>query len=1002
MQLKKLEAYGFKSFADRTEVDFDKGITAIVGPNGSGKSNISDAIKWVLGEQNVRNIRGVKAEDIIFAGSAVRKKMGAAEVSLYFDNDGTLPIDFKEVVVTRRLFRTGESEFFINKARCRLKDITNLFADTGIGHDSMGIISQNRMDEILNARPEEKRLFFEEAAGISKYRIRKKDAMRKLDETEENLQRVHDILSEIDNQLEPLRLNAEKAKQYQELQKELSSLRLTELYQKYCALEKQQRSFARHIQEKTDQEIAAKTAMQLTEGRQQQLESDILALEKRLESAAAERNAAHERIEKADSQIKVLEERRRQCKANRQRQQQLIKDFAANAQEAEASIAVLAKTEAQAKAKAEAAELELASARQQAKSLRGQINAVKKQRQAIQLQLQQLEHNMQSAASRLQVLEKLQSSYEGFGKSVKAILSGSYPWRQGICGAAAELIEVPSKLVTAIEIALGGNLQNIVTEDTRVAQQAIELLKRERLGRATFLPLSSIVVRQKREELPASAKGVLGWADELVQTEEKYRKVAAFLLGRTLVVDNLSNALALNKSMEQRLRIVTLEGELLTPGGALSGGSQQHKESSFLNRREDIAKLSANVRLLAEEKARLQSNEKRAADEFYKLDADAESLSEAANQLETKRAVLSQQVLHTKEQMLLRQRELARVQESAKQQTANLEALEKELSESILTLGELLEISQREQQGFVKLDAQYKAIHKERMDCLTKQKNLAHEAKEAAGKWQEIQNSVHKLELEASKLEYDLEQAQQEMLEKHGVVPERAAEIVPELDAGLLKKNLRKLDGEIAALGIINPNAPQEYAELQKRHDFLSGNVDDLEKARVDLLALIGEMENSMTKQFKAAFAQINIFFGEIFVKLFGGGEAKVQLADTGNVLESGVHIMVMVPGKKQQNLSVLSGGERALTVVALLFSFLKYRPAPFSVLDEIDAPLDEANIGRFGKFVKEYAENTQFIIVTHRKGTMEAADTMYGVTVEDAGVSKVLSVKLQDFEEDQ
>lgn len=1000
MQLKKLEAYGFKSFADKIEVEFDKGITAIVGPNGSGKSNISDAVKWVLGEQNVRNLRGVKAEDIIFTGSETRRQMGVAEVSLYFDNDGSLPVDFNEVVVTRRLFRTGESEFYINKSRCRLKDITNLFADSGIGHDSMGIISQNKMDEILNARPEEKRLFFEEAAGITKYRNRKKEAMRKLDDTEGNLQRVYDILGEIENQLEPLRISAEKAARHQELQGELKSFQLAELYHRLRELQGRRQKFDSAIQEKKDQEIAANTAVQLIEGRTAKLDAEILALEKQLEALAAKRNEIHGRIEAADSEIKVLEERRRQGKANRQRHQQLLKELAATAEEARQNVELLEKSEAHAKEKKLAAENAVTANRQQAKELREQLMSMKGRRDELTRRQQAAERNIHTNGSRMQVLERLQNSYEGFGRAVKAVLKSQQPWRGGVCGAVAELLQVPGKYVTAIEVALGGSQQNIVTQDTDTAKAAIEMLKRDRLGRATFLPLSSITVRQNRESVPADARGVLGWANELTGTEPKYGKVADFLLGRTLVMDTLDNAIVLNRQMGQRLRIVTLEGELLSPGGALAGGSQQNRESSFLNRREEIRQLQEALSGFEKEKQALTEELQQMSEQYAALDREADELAAATNKLEMDKAVLEQQAIRAREQILLRQRELKRCEDSSRQQNDELEALEKELSASMEAIGDLMETSQLENRRFAAADEEHKAVYQQRMSRLSDKKNNDKEVREAHSRLTDIQNQLHQIELNASKVDYDIEQCQQEMLSRYGLVPERAAEEAPDLEPAELKKKLRALENELHALGAVNPNAPQEYADLQQRHGFLSGNAEDLEKAKADLMQLIGEMETTMTRQFREAFVKINEFFGEIFVQLFGGGQASITLTDKENVLESGVNIMVTVPGKKTQNLSVLSGGERALTVVALLFSFLKYRPAPFSVLDEIDAPLDEANIGRFGTFLKEYAQNTQFIIVTHRKGTMEAADTMYGVTIEDAGVSKVLSVKLQDYEE--
>ncbi len=1002
LQLKKLEAYGFKSFADKIEVDFDRGITAIVGPNGSGKSNISDAIKWVLGEQNIRNIRGVKAEDIIFAGSESRRPMGVAEVSLYFDNsDSTLPVDFREVVVTRRLFRTGESEFYINKSRCRLKDIVNLFADSGIGHDSMGIISQNKMDEILNARPEEKRLFFEEAAGISKYRSRKREAMRKLEDTEGNLQRVHDILGEIENQLEPLAESAAKAKRYQELQEEQAALQLTGLYQHYQHLQTRRSVFDQQLQEKRDQELAANTARQLIESRSSQLDGELLTLEKNLEQLAKKRQEIHSSIEEADSRIKVLEERRRQAKANKQRHQQQIRHQQSAMAEAGESVAGLEQAEKSAQAKKQTVEQEIADQRQRAKALRQSLAEVRQQVQGLNQQNQQIQGAVQSVASRVQVLERLQNSYEGFGRAVKAVLKTQQSWRSGICGAVAELLDVPGKYVLAIETALGGSLQNIVTKDTDTAKAAIAMLKADKLGRATFLPLSSIVVRQNREQLPAQAQGIIGWAHQVVQVDNNYSKVAEFLLGRTLVVDTLENALTINKNMGQRLRIVTLEGELLTPGGALTGGSQHHKESSFLNRREEISQLRKD---LAEKRNKGEELTKKLAqlqNQYEQLDEEAEELSHHTSQLEMNKTVLEQQALRAREQILLRQREIQRCQTAIDNQVEELSAMEQELSDSMQEIGDLMEACQHQQKVYAKADEEHRKVYQIRLSRMAEKKNNDKEIKEAGSRLQAIQNQLHQIELDASKIDYDLEQCQAKMLSGYGLVPERVAEKARKLEPGELKKSLAHMDRELKKLGPVNPNAPQEYEELQKRHGFLAGNAEDLEKAKEDLLQLIEQMEQVMTKQFGDAFVKINEYFGEIFVKLFGGGQAGIQLTDKENLLEAGVNILVTVPGKKMQNLSVLSGGERALTVVALLFSFLKYRPAPFSVLDEIDAPLDEANIGRFGKFIREYAEKTQFLMVTHRKGTMEVADTMYGVTIEDAGVSKILSVKLEDYQQE-
>lgn len=1181
MQLKRLEAYGFKSFADKIEVDFDKGITAIVGPNGSGKSNISDAIKWVLGEQNVRNIRGTKAEDVIFNGSSSRRAMGVAEVSLIFDNDGTLPVDFREVIITRRLFRNGDSEFYINRSRCRLKDITNLFADTGIGHDSMGIISQNKIDDILNARPEERRLFFEEAAGITKYRNRKRESMRKLEDTEANLLRVQDIIGEIENRLEPLKLSAEKTEKYNELQAEAKKFNLAGIYLDYLALTKKAEKHRLAIEAKKDQEVAAKTALQLSENRKEQFNKVILELEKEQETVSRRKNDIHSQIESAESEIKVLEERRRQGKASRQLLSQQMNELGSAVKEAQADIEAAGQSGAESRRALTEVTAEIEQSREKARKMRedlqnkrearqaaeqayqantaelnrktsellvlerdmandGQLRADQKEQldkldQDISARKQELtelaaglaeregqqrdclakiealekrlddanqslagvvqakadqDSSLQKMTSRLQIMEKLQQSYEGFGKAVKQVLNSNAPWRSGICGTVAELLEVPQKYVVAVETALGGSLQNVVSQDTETAKAAIQFLKRDKLGRVTFLPLSSITPRKNTEQLPPKAPGVIGWGSEIVSTEALYRNVVEFLLGRTLIVDTLDNAISLNRQMGQRLRIVTLEGELLSPGGAMTGGSHQQRESSFLNRQGEIqqlkeslvtgqaradelnqqqealgqdiaagsgqldelraelhnlelqvqeyqincAALTENIEKDQENQRALQASLNSAqtnfaaienkvealradiqqqeaanrnlgdrlqelSDEYDGLDQEADELSEYTNQLEHKKTIHEQNLLRIKEKELLRQRELSRNQETISQNEQEIRRLDEELESSQSQIGVLITKTQKLQNEFAEAKKEHDAVYDQRMQKLVESQKNEKETKEAQYRLNGIQEELHKLELDASHTEYDLEQLTANMLSEHGVVPERAAELVPAMEPPALKRELKRLERELEALGPVNPNAPEEYREQLERHEFLSGNANDLVAAKADLLKIIGEMDATMTKQFKEAFHSINLFFGDIFVRLFGGGEAKIVLSDKENVLESGVDIVVQIPDKKRQNLAVLSGGERALTVVALLFSFLQYRPAPFSLLDEIDAPLDEANIGRFGSFLEEYADNTQFIVVTHRKGTMESADSMYGVTVEDAGVSKILSVKLKEAE---
>lgn len=1181
LQLKRLETYGFKSFADKIEIDFDKGITAIVGPNGSGKSNITDAIRWVLGEQNVRNLRGTKAEDIIFTGSAARRALGVAEVSLVFDNDGTLPVDFKEVVITRRLFRSGESEFYINKGRCRLKDIYNLFADTGLGHDGMSIIGQNKIDEILNSKPEERRLFFEETAGITKYRNRKRESVRKLEDTEKNLVRVTDILQEIDNQLEPLAASAAKTREYNELQEDYKNCRLTEIHHKYTKLSETAAKQAGELQDSQDQVTAAETSVRLTELRKEELGKEILDLDHSLQELAEKNNALRDKIEGASSEIQVLEERGRQSKAAKERilaqraalekeadtARQELGQLAADkeqravelsgaeenlAKQKEASAALAQKLREQRElcsgldsqrealtkklmekqnelllierdienstADRESRETEAQTAATGLAALEAELQeqttaleqAAQEQagqeadREAGRTQLQQAEteaariqeervknrQELHAADSKLQFLRNMQQSYEGFGRAAKAVLKSQTAWAGGVCGAVAELLQVPQQYITAIETALGSSQQNVVTEDTNTAKAAIAFLKKERLGRVTFLPLQSIVVRTASNGPERQDTGVIGYANEIVGTDAKYKKIADFLLSRTLVVDTLDHALALAKKHGYRLRIVTLEGELLNPGGSLSGGSQQHREASFLNRGGEISALEqktaelsaaekrleqeqmtaatarqaaadqltkveqmlqalavrsaelrvARERLQAEksekavqldqlqklaaefqqsfakaqeqrvaaarqvceletEQAALQAKVDEAREVFADLDQDADDLGKYINDCEVNRTVLEQELLRSQERALLKQRELEKAQEGAARTVEEEKALENGREESQQRL-QSLRAENEEWQGLYDAgQKEHKDVYAKRMAKLVESQNNDQAARDAARKLSSLQNRLHQLELAASQVKFSLEQCAEQLLADYGLTPERAAECSLELSPAAVRQHMQTLEKKMADLGPVNPNAVQEYEELSKRSEFMQKQSRDLIAAKDNLLDILREMDITMTKQFKEAFQKINTYFGEIFVKLFGGGEARILLTDEANVLEAGVEIEVQLPEKKRQNLSALSGGERALTVIALLFSFLRYRPSPFSVLDEIDAPLDEANISRFGSFLRDYAAQTQFIIVTHRKGTMEAADAMYGVTIEDAGVSKILSVRLNELE---
>lgn len=1178
MQLKRLEAYGFKSFADRTVLEFPAGITAIVGPNGSGKSNITDAVRWVLGEQNVRNLRGVKSEDILFSGSASRRPLGAAEVSLTFDNsDHTLPIAYGEVTVTRRLYRSGESEYLLNRSRCRLKDILTLFADTGIGHDGMSIIGQNRIDDILNSRPEERRAFFEETAGITKFRSRKKETERRLESTHANYVRISDILQEIGTQLEPLREQAEKTQRFRELTAKYDAYALTRLARDYAREEEAWKESGKRREALQAEAAAAEAAVSVQAAKKEAIEKEIVQIEQEAAKQAEANEELHRQNEDAARELTAIAERRdlreEQQKRLTLRQQTLTKtltqavtelarlaDAASVSKKAvKEAEAILADGEEQAKSLEQDAEkqnkeltrfddeqrertssmgamreklavlardLEAGSAdteeretrertakdrlasyekaladenRTAAENQRQMAAQEEKRRQASaerqeasnrgQKLAQSLNHARSAenaAAQKLRLLRHMQEAYEGFGRANRAVLQSREPFSDGVEGAVAELLSIPPQYVTAMEAALGSAMQNIVTRDTATAKGAIAFLKRERLGRVTFLPRTTIVTRDHPRVNWRQETGAIGWADDLVDVSPEYRNVAAFLLARTLVADTLDHALAIAARYQQKLRIVTLTGEILNPGGSLTGGGKQHRDVSFLNRRSEIetlqteqekhhaeiARLETELAACNRERGEREQEENAALQELQDMrvseardavrrrqlqeqiaaaKADLTSLREEADRRqqtfreqqeqrkallqklhaaedesaasEQERAVKSRQLADLQQSIreldakLGRQRiDLAVRQEEAKRQTELLNLRRAEKARSEEQAREQEDESKRLQKESVRDDerqdelqrvitknesilANGQEIHDRlqthRLTKLAESRTCDQEMQKENRRARDLQERYHGFAVEAAKREVQVKSLAEQILQQYGLTPQRAQEEALDVSDTAVSRELRTLKGQIDALGPVNPQAVEEYEKLRERHDFLEKQSADLVQARDNLMKIIGEMDEAMTKQFREAFRAVQGYFQDTFARLFGGGEAELRLTDPQDILHAGVDILVTLPAKKRQNLSALSGGERALTVIALLFALFRYRPSPFSVLDEIDAALDEANVTRFGRFLQEFAGRTQFIVVTHRKGTMAAADTMYGVTIASAGVSKIISVRL-------
>lgn len=1184
MRLKAFETYGFKSFAERTEINFEDGITAIVGPNGSGKSNISDAIRWVLGEQSAKYLRGNKMEDVIFAGTSKRRALGMAEVNLVFDNsDHKIPADFDEINICRRVFRSGDSEYYLNKKPCRLKDIVDLFSDTGLGRGSMSIIGQNRIDEILNSRPEERRALFEEAAGIAKYRLRKKEATHRLEETANNITRIYDIKSEIEGRIEPLRLSADKTQKYLKMSDELKSCRVTQVVHKLENIEEVNAKLAAKIAElnkrneeiivdvnlkennglilkteldKLNEEFAElqnsiaerETLLEKLHGQEAVLSERILQSQKSQERLAAQKERLVQQLSEIESNLKTIADKYDALEIEQQAAQSAVNKHAAEQANKEKSIVDTEARIVNYKSSAFESMQQIVDLRNEIRSLETEQENRQRKREQLKKTLADLEEaynslserhenilseqqsitnsisfvqeqmsqlvarntadqktfgevvrkrnslneTLSSLQTRVDLLENMQRVYDGFGRSVKTLLSSESPWRSGIVGVVAELFQVQASYVVAIETALGGAMQNLVTRDVNTAKQAIEFLKRTKEGRATFLPLDTIRPTALRNDEAALVKlpGIIGVAAELVQCKEELLPVAKFLLGRVLVAQNMDAALKAAKANNYRLRIVTLEGEILNPGGSITGGSGRHKESGFLSRKNEIMLAKENVDninrqilttqesietceaivkqnngKIEEFKALLQKNKVRQAELAAHLErAEAEIEQHKENialyeqekrqhsedylntrnklqELKPNLAVLEQKDLSTKELVDKLQQELTAEQralnvirthyqnacitlESAKERTNLISERIKQIDGDIARLQLEISNNDAENEKMVQVVAESEQTKEQlairQKDLLAELKNdnggkedftnrrlaiverlaLAEGELEAARKeFAASTQKLHLAEMEKVKQETEYETALEQIATTYNITLAEAKDssLLLDLSDSALKKMETSLTHAIEELGPINAGAIEEYKTVSERYEFLNAQYNDLYEAKERLEEVINDINTNMSRRFKESLTKINAHFAETYKNLFGGGMASLELQNPDNILDSGIEIIVQPPGKKLQSLFLLSGGERALTVIALLFALLSYQPAPFCILDEIDAALDEANIDRFSAFLADYAKKTQFIIITHRKGVMEAADVLHGITMEESGVSRLLSVKLEE-----
>lgn len=1187
MKLKKLELYGFKSFAQRTEIVFDEGITGIVGPNGSGKSNIGDAVRWVLGEQSAKTLRGASMSDVIFNGTQKRKPLSYCEVSLVFDNDDhALAMEAAEVMVTRRVYRNGESEYYLNRTACRLKDVVDLFRDTGIGKEGYSIIGQGRIDEILSRKSEDRRQVFEEAAGIVKFKARKEEADKKLQRTLENLERVDDILDELTKRLKPLEEQSRNARVYLELSTELKDLDLN------LFLIRSDRARARLSELESElltvQTILADTESNLTDktARRDETQNRIDQLEEAITKARTELMECAEHVHESQKKLSALQSRRETRSENRQRivreqeeaqerlaeiekdhvriqadvekQHSLIADAEqilratqeaaekAQAKEKEADAALEAQKAAvidqmnrlsdvrndktrlntmQAQMETRLTEIEESSGalQEQEAALREALTAVEKQletenqhqqqcqeklaqaRQAsdeadtayanLRADVEKQSADMQAAASRHNVLTEMTRDMEGYNMAVRrAMTYAKQRGLTGVKGVLAQLMTVPQAYETAIDMALGAAQQNIVTDTEETAKELINYLRQNRLGRATFLPMSAIRGKTLygNERNALKLPGCLGVASELVQCAPEYRGIVENLLGRTVIADNLDHGIPIMRAGNHAFRLVTLEGDVMHSGGSMTGGSAQSKVSNLLSRERELKELTAKLQTgraeldkcrqeLTQRQQTAQEKRQKVSDAVNALhqqeiavareQARRESVSADLNthlqrmqETEQARVQLHQSLENIRQQLetIEHQRTGAQGDQSAMEQktiemqnalvkaraeasaendrlmvrTLQLSDLrhglsdlerdeahaqqdqaqilrEQERREQLLhEMDELDAIdendmkreeaeSARRQKEQLRQESAAQAIEQRRSQAQSDLRDILSDMENLHEAYNRDSEKLHKTELAKARIEGDQKNLQNRIWDTYKLTYAGAEEFrrTP-FDEKESDRRAAELQGQIRALGTVNVGAVEEYAETKARVDDLTAQQQDLKRAEMDLRELIERLLIQMRSTFVENFSKMQGYFAETFTRLFGGGHAELKLMDPDDPLNCGIEVNAQPPGKKLQLLSLLSGGERALTAIAILFAMLKLKPTPFCILDEIEAALDDANIGYYADYLKEYSKGTQFIVVTHRKGTMERCNSLFGVAMEEQGVSRMVSVSLQDYQE--
>ena len=1174
---------GFKSFADKTVLDFEGGVTGIVGPNGSGKSNISDAVRWVMGEMSAKSLRGSNMQDVIFNGTQTRKPLNFAEVSLVLDNsEGIFPIEYNEIMVTRRVFRSGETSYKINGAACRLKDIQELFMDTGLGKDGYSMIGQGNVAQILSTKSEDRRSFFEGAAGVSKYKHRKDEAERKLVSVSENLVRINDITAELESQIKPLEKQSKKAREYLVLYEEYKGLdvglilltaqkgklQLSEVISNKENVEAEINGLKSGADEfelkmadlytesekKDEEQTQTNNALLDNENGISKIENDIsiaknnidnnkklkIRIDEEISAVLNKNEQLAAKISESEAKIAQKEEESRgllsdfakmqedsgsvyseleDCKNEIDALKAQVMEYSSKVSSGKTQIEGLEKlrnaylerktaVEAERDAKtlgSENTKKEIAQNEEKISKTEEKLLQMKKRIEDSEKKLSELikeedeliaalsekQLDLKSKTSKKRMLEAMENDYEGYARSVKAVIKAGELARHKIYGTLSGLISVDKEYVTAIETALGGALQNIVVENEEDAKAAISYLRENKLGRATFLPISSVAAKRlDNEKEIRSEKGVIGIASDLVKTDRKYGAIVESLLARTVVTDTIDNGITLSKKYKYRFRTVTLLGDVLNAGGAISGGSV-NKMSGFLSRANEIKTLGNDISVLSKETTKAEKEletkkadidnvniqlenfrplmreyendilllknsnehllasvvseegEKSFADEIeaiekelknsseeiaglisavrtgeneiVRINGEIEKLTEKYAEIQRKKDEKAQEIMDETVRMKAFEQEIFAEKQNIENFKNSIAENEAEITKKIADKEEierkntelLTEIEEKQTKiaETLKISEDIKVrlaeIESEKAAILEKLKNMQSKNKELTDKLILLQQELSRMESKEDRLTIQQDSIISRLWDDYELTLETADEKKAEItDEKAAQARATELKSKIKSLGSINLDAIEEYKNVKERFEFLSVQKSDLESAKADLVKVIDSMQELMEEHFGKQFEEINKSFQKVFSELFGGGHGRLYLSDPDAVLESGIEIEAQLPGKSLQNINLYSGGEKSFIAIALLFAILRVKPTPFCILDEIDAALDDVNVWRFATYLKNYIDDTQFVVITHRRGTMEAANTLYGATMQEKGVTKMLALQIDEVDE--